>query len=506
MSKSVGMLKKENVLSLNTWTPHVYQKRAVKWLLEHANAGLFLDPGLGKTSITLAAIKLLKTRGVFRGALIIAPLRVCHLVWPEEIKKWSNFSGLRVEILHDKDKEKALFRDADVYLINPEGLDWLFGPLPINSKPGKDAPAEVHRAWLRMWAVHQKELARAAPLTKEILRKTNVLVIDESTKFKNHNSKRFKVLKQFLYKFDFRWILTGTPAPNGYTDLFGQCFVMDEGLSLGRYVTHYRNAYFDQVGFGGFTCRLKKDADKAIHAKLRASVLSLCAEDYLDMPRMIHNVVKVNLPGKARDVYRDMETEMLATIENCEVEAVNAAVASMKCRQIANGAVYQDKRASDKYLNIHDEKINALMDLVEQLSGQPLLLAYEFGHDLERLKKAFPKVPAIGISSSSVDKKIVDAFNAGDVSLLLGHPASMAHGLNLQGACYNVGFFSIFWNFEFTDQFIRRVYRQGQQAKTVFVHTFVARDTVDEVMLKVRASKNKTQRHLITELKKSIKT
>jgi SNF2 family DNA or RNA helicase len=437
-------------------------------LLSQGSVGLFLDPGLGKTSICLASFKILKSKGFAAKLLIIAPLRPCYKVWPDEIKKWKDFSDLSYTILHGKDKQKNLSLDVDIYIINPEGLSWLFDPRTI--KPMFD-----------------------------------VLCVDESSKFKNSTTQRFKLLKPFLSSFIYKWILTGTPVPNGLTDLFGQIYILDQGASLGRYITHYRREFFDQTGYGGYEYIPKPDAFNRVVEKIKPLILQLSAEDHLKMPERINVNIKVDLDAGARAIYKKVEDGFYAEIENRTVVAANAAVAGGKCRQIANGAVYStmDLEMSSKksYVEIHDAKLDALEDLLEELGGKPVLVLYEFDHDRQRLLSRFPDAQVLGSGTSPKHlDEIISGFNAGTIPLLLGHPASMGHGLNLQESCHHVIWFGITWNLEFYDQAIARVYRQGQQATSVFIYHLVASNTLDEKVLKVLTTKDRTQQTLLSAL------
>ena len=309
----------EYAVKAEPWKPHAYQKKAVKWLLEHAGAGLFLDPGLGKTSITLGALSILKKQKVSGISLVIAPLRVCHSVWPAEAEKWTDFNHLRVGVLHGKNKEQVL-EDAiengsyDILCINPEGLEWLFGVTKVRGRNNK-VRVEVDKKRMR-W------LFGPGCITD--------LIVDESTKFKHSSSVRFKILKEALDRFRRRWILTGTPSPNGLLDLFGQIFIVDMGASLGQYITHYRKQFFLPTGFGGYTWRPQPDAEKQIYAKLKKLVLRLDANDYLELPELVPNIIKFDLPEKARDLYDAMEDDMVANVESGTVTALSAASAMIK--------------------------------------------------------------------------------------------------------------------------------------------------------------------------------
>ena len=452
------------------WQPHDYQKKAIQFMVSRACAGLFLDPGLGKTAITYAAFNLLRKLKMVRTMLVIAPLRPAQSTWPAEARKWIGFNGLKVVVLHGPNKDALLKAGADVFIINPEGLAWFTSACKIFP---------------------------------------DVLVVDESTRFKHHNTLRFKLLRAVLPRFKRRYILTGSPAPNGLLDLFGQVFVLDLGESLGRYITHYRMKYFNQVGFGGFTWVPKLGADKEIYKKLAPYVLHMSAEDYLDLPPLLGvlpgtkenpaNIVEVELPAKAMKIYREMERLLIAKLESGEVTAANASVAAGKCRQIANGGVYG--ATTEDRTNIHTAKIEAVQELVEELQGTPALVAYEFQHDLDRLRTAFPDAPVLGGGVTNREFRAVEArWNAGEIPVLLAQPQSVAHGLNLQGTKAHVIWHSLTHNLEFYEQFIDRVHRQGQEHR-VLVHHIVAKGTVDEAIIKAVSKKDRTQQALLTALR-----
>lgn len=463
-SKSTTTLPKPVKPSGVDWKPHKYQKRAVEKLLTNPYFGLFLDPGLGKTSIVLETVKQLYANREIDRVLIIAPLRVCYSVWPSEQKKWNNFKDLEVTILHGKNKEKNLESDAQIFLINPEGLPWLLK--------------------------HKRFPARFS---------SQMLVIDESTKFKAPATMRFKLLRQWLHIFDRRYILTGTPVPNGLLDLFGQVFILDLGFSLGKFITHYRNKYFYPSGFGGYEWKPIPDAEVTIYEKLKPLTIRLDAKDYLELPELIINPIYVDLPETAVALYDEMEEELVVGIKNKDIVAVNAAVASSKCCQIANGGIYDEYQ---KYHFIHDAKTEAVASLIEELGGSPALVAYEYGHDLTRLRKMFGEnVPYIGGGvTPKRSSELEVAWNKGELPILLGQPASMAHGLNLQGAGNHVIWHSITWNLEHYDQLIRRVYRQGNKHKRVFVHLIIAKGTIDEAKISALNAKHRTQKDLFDAL------
>ena len=450
------------------YNPHAYQKKAIKFIIQHACAGLFLDPGLGKTSIMLAAFEVLRMKRLAKRMLVVAPLRPAYAVWPAEATKWHEFTDLKVNVLHGPRKAEKLLEQADVDVINPEGLSWLFAQ-------------NLRRHGSDPWP-------------------WDILVIDESTRFKHADTMRFKKLKPYLPEFNRRYILTGSPAPNGLLDLFGQIYLLDLGSSLGRYITHYRNAHFNATGYGGFTWTLRPGAQEAIYEKLKPLVLRMSAEDYLDLPPLIENTVTVFLPEKARRIYNQMEEQLLAAVKDDLIVAANAAAASGKCRQIANGGIYHEggKEATD----IHEAKLDAVEEIVEALQGKPALVAYEYVHDLDRLRARFGNdVPWIGGGVSPKRfREIEAAWNRGDLPLLFAQPQSVAHGLNLQGTEGTVIWHSLTWDLEQYEQFIRRVWRQGQKHK-VIVHHIVAEKTVDEVIMKTLKKKDRTQQALLGALK-----
>lgn len=425
-------------------------------MIRQGCAGLFLDPGLGKTSISLASFNILKTKGYVKGMLVIAPLRAVYNVWPNEGRKWIEFMDLSVGILHGDDKLETLHKKYDIYVINPEGIAWLVDVLLKK----KEWPFDM-------------------------------LVVDESTKFKDATTQRFKAIKKILAKFKRRYILTGTPTPNGLLDLFGQMYILDMGNSLGSYITHYRNNFFTPSGYLGYSWVPKFDTEQRLSELIAPLVLRMKATDYLELPELTNQIVWVTLPDPVRKKYKELEDEFLIMVGNDVIIAPNAAVAGMKCRQLLNGAIYIN--SSHDYALIHDLKLKALEDLVEELSGQPLLILYEFEHDKERILKKFPKCAQIGGQSMKKDQAVINAFNAGEVPMVIGHPASMGHALNLQGSCAHVCWFGLTWNFEHYDQAIRRVWRQGNEATRVIVYHIAVQDSLDEVVMKTVEEKDATQ-------------
>lgn len=463
---------------------HGYQRLATKFLLMNGAAALLLDPGMGKTVTVLKAWDSLRKAKVGHLMLIVCPLRPAQLVWPYEPAEWEDLKHLRIGLLHGKDKEKIL-ADRDNYdclVINPEGLQWLL--------TGDMRGTTVN---MRRW----KDLG------------FDTLVIDELTKFKHTKGVRFKVLKQVLPTFQRRWGLTGTPAPNGLIDLFGQMYVLDLGNALGRFVTHYRMQYFINPDGQGWKWVLQPGAAERIYERIRPMAMRASAEDHLELPELVPLKIMVELDPKSRKLYDDLEEDLLAKAEEKKVVAANGAAASSKCRQIANGAVYIDDDLASKVqgkkrevLEVHDAKINALKDLIDELNGAPVFVAYEFNHDEARLRKAFPDAVFIADSKTALKAKAIeDAWNNGEISVLFGQPASVGHGLNFQkGSAQHVVWFSMFWDLELYDQFIKRVRRQGNKALRVFVHHIMCKDTVDEVVWFSLKSKTKTQSALLAAL------
>jgi SNF2 family DNA or RNA helicase len=454
------------------FNPHDYQKHGIKFLVSRPSAGLLLDRGLGKTSMMLAAFSLLKKQGMAKSMLVVAPLRPAQLTWPAEQQKWEQFKHLKVVLLHGPDKDLLLMRGADVYVINPEGLPWLFGQ-------------RLPKSWY------------------------DVLCVDESTQFKNPTSVRFRLLRANLPLFGRRYILTGSPTPNGLLDLFGQIYILDLGNSLGQYITHFRSAFFDSMGYGGYSYKPRADAEEKIYAKLKPLCLRMAAKDYLEMPPLVGAawseggplITQVELPPEVMKQYKMMEELMIAQLEEDTITAANAAVASGKCRQIANGGLYlhdEDERTSKM---IHNIKTDAVEEIVDELSGVPALVAYEHDHDRQRLQARFKNAPYIGGGVTVKRfKEIEEEWNKGNIQVLLAQPQSVAYGLNLQGTRAAVIWHSQTWRLDLYEQFISRVWRQGQKDR-VFVHHIAAKDTIDYVILKALQRKDRTQQALFDALK-----
>lgn len=440
------------------WTPRPYMEDAVAFVMQRAGSGLLLDPGLGKTSISLMCVTILKQVGEINKTLVVAPVRVCYATWPAEAQKWEQFRHLRVCNLHpltSGERAKALASDDyDIYLINPESLAKVLAILPDTF---------------------------------------DLLIVDESTKFKDTQTQRFKALRPALLKFKRRMILTGTPVPNGLQDLFGQMFIVDLGKSLGKYVTHFRMEFCDKDP-SGFGWNLRRGAAENIYRRVSDSLMRLDALDHLEMPELIHNRINVELKPGVRRIYDELEDKFLVELEEDTIAAMSPAAKGMKLRQVANGFIYDDGQGTKERETrwLHDGKLDALEELVDEMQGRPLLLAYEFEADRDAIARRFPQY--VDMRSQKDPAKLITAFNAGRIPLLGGHPASMGHGLNLQEACHDIALYGITWNRELYDQFIARVWRQGNPFPFVMVHSIVAAATKDEDVMQALATKGITQK------------
>ena len=446
-------------------------------MITQGAAGLLLDPGLGKTSITLAASKILLDKHIIRGVLVIAPLRPAKLTWPAEVKKWAQFNNLDLVLLHGKDKDKLLAEKHDIYVINPEGLSWLLQPKWDRKTPR----LSVQRMTM-------------------LMQKFDMLVIDESTKFKGYDSQRFKMIKASLQFWRRRYILTGTPSPNGIEDLWAQIYILDGGHALTPFITHFRNTYmYVPPGASEYDRRPFPGAEEKIAAKIDHLVLRLKASDYLQLPELVYNEIKVELPAPMWKHYRELENEFLLKLQEGVVTVANCATLSNKLRQLVSGALYLPDK--EGIAELHTTKIDALVDLVEELSGQPLLVGYDFVFEKDMIAEA---LPATVFLDGRNDQPKIEAFNRGDIQVLAGNPASVGHGLNLQQACAHVAYLSLTWNLENFDQFIKRVLRQGNKALRVMCHMIIAANTVDEHVWKTLQNKNNTQISLLSQLRSSI--
>lgn len=443
-----------------TWQPHGYQERGIEWLTHKISAALFLAPGMGKTSITLASINLLRKEGLAKRVLILAPLTVCVTTWDTEPKKWSQFQGLKIGLAHGPSKQLVLNDSKyDIVIMNYDGLAW------------------------------------AAPLLAKG-HKFDVLVCDEITKLKHTSSKRFKLIKPLLPSFKFKWGLTASPTANGLIDLFGQVFVLDGGTRLGRYITHFRSKYFYQEPWDQYRWFINPEKADLLTSQLTDLAMYMDPKDYLVLPGLLNVTRPVKLKGMP--AYKFLRDEFILKMQDTTITAVNAGVLTNKLRQFTGGALYIEDR---QYEVVGSDKIGALLELVEELNGEPLIVAYEFNHEAERLLKVFPEAKAIrGSTSTKEVQGIVAAWNAGSIPVLLVQPQAGAHGINLQAGGSAICWFSLTYNLENYMQLIARIYRQGQKA-IVRNYLLVAEGTVDEALVKILSDKDATQESVFKALK-----
>lgn len=459
------------------YAPHNYQQTAIDFLSDRlvaqpapCGAGLFLDPGLGKTSITLYVLQLLKSLGEMESALIVAPLRVCRSVWPAEVEKWGFDLSVAQVIGTPTQRRKALASGADVKVINPEGMNWLSNQ----------------------------------PLRSITPRPFDTLVIDESTKFKNWGAKRNKTLRKLLPWFDRRMILTGTPAPNSYADLHAQMFLIDNGESLGVTQSVFRKRYMSRGGFKGRVWSFDTDLEDEVNEAISPLVLRMSCKDYLDMPEKVEHTVPVELPSAIAKEYRRMERELFMQLDNGEeLTASSAGAMYMMCRSIANGGAYVGEKQDRQSLYVHNTKVEAAADIVEELAGKPALIAYQFQHDRDRLlaHKMFKGAPVIagGVKPEETDA-LIRQWNAGDLPVLLCQPQSMSHGLNMQESGNDIIWFGLSDSREEYDQLNARLWRQGVKGGQVRIHRIVAKDTVDEAIIERIGQKGERQEKLLNAL------
>lgn len=443
------------------YNPHNYQQFATDFILEHPISCLMLDMGLGKTVITLTALwqLALDSFDVSR-ILVIAPKRVAADTWPKELTKWEHLKGLDASLVMGTraEREAALRRQTFLYIINRENVSWL---------------VENHR-----WDF-------------------DMVVIDELSSFKSNQAQRFKAMKKVRPLVSRIVGLTGTPAPNSLLDLWPQMYLMDMGQRLGRFIGGFRERFFTPDKRSReiiYSYKPREGAEEAIYSLISDICISMKAVDYLDMPELIMNRVEVSMDSREQKIYDDFQRDMVVNLHGEELDAVNAAVLSGKLLQMANGAVYGENH---KVLRIHDRKLDALEDLVEAANGKPLLVAYWYEHDLQRIKARFKAARCINTT------KDIDDWNAGRIPLALIHPASAGHGLNLQDGGCTIIWFGLTWSLELYQQLNARLWRQGQK-HTVVIHHIVTRGTHDEDVLRALECKDTRQTALIDAVRARI--
>jgi len=437
---------------------HKYQLRAIDHVIKVPKSALFIEMGLGKSISTLTAIdELMNDHFSVNKVLIIAPLRVANTVWHTEAKNWDHVKHLTFSLITGplKSRLTALQRSADIYVINRENVKWLVD--------------KYHNNW--QW---------------------DMVVIDESSSFKSHSSQRFKALKKVLPSISRMVLLTGTPASNGYMDLWSQMYLLDQGERLGRNITAFRQRFFDR-DFMGYNYVLRKSADDKIKELLADKVLSMQGEDYLDLPPYVSTVLGNKLEGKLLKEYNEFEKEMILAITDTDekITAMSAATLTNKLLQFCSGAVYDSERNVHQ---IHDLKIDTLKEIMEENPDDNILIAYNFKHELARLVEAFPEATVL-------DKEgvAVEAWNRGEVKMLLAHPASAGHGLNIQHGGSLIVWFGFTWSLELYQQFNARLYRQGQTSVVRIMH--IAVGEVEHRLMATLAQKDVTQDDLLKSLK-----
>lgn len=436
---------------------HPYQRYAVDFIERHRFCGLFLDMGLGKTVSTLTAVKRMIYSFEVSKVLVIAPKRVAETTWTTEADKWEHLRCLKLSkvIGTEKERAEALGADADVYVINRENVCWLVRYL--NGRMSFD-----------------------------------MLVIDELSSFKSHTAQRFKALKSVRYQFSRIIGLTGTPAPNGYMDLWAELYLLDGGERLGKYITRYREEYFHpliSVGAVVYRYGLNAMSDIVISKKISDICVSMKAGDYLQLPKRIDNTINVILSKDEKRQYDRFEREEILKINGETITAANAAAVTNKLLQYANGAVYDETK---NVHTIHDAKIEALEELVEAASGDPVLVFYSYRHDAARIMERLKKYDPVMLEG----EKDISDWNEGKTKVLITHPASAGHGLNLQAGGHIIVWFGVTWSLELYQQANARLHRQGQ-TKSVMIYHLITKGTMDERVMKAIANKENGQNAMI---------
>lgn len=449
---------------LNRNNLHFYQAYCVEYIKSNNIAAIFLDCGLGKTSITLTAINdLLFDSFEVHKILVIAPLRVATVTWGAEIEKWEHLDLLKYFIVVGTESERlaALATQADIYIINRENVQWLIEKSGI--------PFDF-----------------------------DMVIIDELSSFKNHQSKRFRALLKARPKVKRIIGLTGTPSSNGLMDLWAEFRLLDLGVRLGRFIGQYRSSYFKPDKRNGqviFSYKPLPDAEEAIYSRIADITISMKSTDHLQMPELVSSQYEVQLSDDERIRYDELKRDLILQLPDGDVTAANAASLTGKLCQLANGAIYSDNGDTIKF---HDRKLDALEDLIEAANEKPVLVAYWFKHDLNRIKKRFT-VREIKSSQDIAD------WNAGKIPIAVIHPASAGHGLNLQSGGSTLIWFGLTWSLELYQQTNARLWRQGQSSKTVIILHLITKGTIDEQILKALSEKNLTQQSLIDAVKADLK-
>ncbi len=477
------------------YNPRPYQEKGEAFIFKRFKVAGFVDMGLGKTVMTLSAISKLHAGLMIRGVLVVAPIMVMEETWPDEIKLWDHTRWMKHAIVRGSPISRKITRKGKIIKTKPnqKAIEALAQPVQIHLTNYENFPAICE------WMKKQKALP------------WDMIVFDESSKMKSHSAQRFKKFKHQVGRFKRKVLLTGTPRPNSYLDLWSQIFCLDQGKRLGEFYTWFEDRFFEKNLYT-YETKIRPGAAKQIRGLIKDLVFCLRSEDYLKLPPMVINTVKVKLPPKAMKLYKTFEKDMYVKIKEQDVEALSAAVLSMRCRQLTSGAVYNspiDGAVSrvvgpKKWTAVHDAKLVALEDIIDEAAGEPILIVYEFKHELERLRKRWPKVPYIGGGCDRrVAKKNIRNWNAGKYKMMFVHPASVGHGVNLQHGGRFMVWTSMTWSYELFKQMIKRLHRSGQ-TKPVMVHLLIATDTVDEVVYEVLQKKKKGQNSLMKALRQKV--
>lgn len=449
------------------FNPYKYQQYATNHIIDNPASALFLDMGLGKTVSTLTAIDDLMLLGDINKTLVIAPLRVAEDTWSTEVEKWDHLKHLRISKVLGKEKDRiaALNQEADIYVINRENVEWL-----VNK-------------YFNNWVF-------------------DMLVIDELSSFKSPKAQRFKALKKVRPFFKRVVGLTGTPTPNSLIDLWPQVYLLDGGKRLGKTITSYRQQYFTPGQMNGhivYNYNLKPGADETIHSRISDICISMMAKDYLDLPERIDNKIEISLSDSIKKKYKQLEKDLVIELGENDITAANAAVLTNKLLQMANGAIYSEDKT---VVEIHEEKLKALLEVIEAANGKPVLVFYSFQHDYDRITKFLNKK---GYKPKKLnDSSDIKSWNEGKIDILLLHPASAGHGLNLQYGGSTIVWFGLPWSLELYQQANARLHRQGQKEVVVINH-LVSKGTVDEDVIRSLGNKEINQNVLLEAVKARLK-
>lgn len=440
-----------------------YQRAGVRFIKEKRKCALFVDMGLGKTAISLTAIADLAAEMDIGRALIIGPQRVVKKTWPDEVKNWSHTRKLTHTVIvgTPKKRRKLLQQPTDLHLVTCDSVHWL-----LEEFEGKDFPYDA-------------------------------IFIDESSKFKHHGSRRSKAMRILSKDVRYLVLLTGTPMANGLQDLWAQIYLLDRGARLGHRQKDFYDRWF-RPAFHGEKRRPLKHAQTSILRRIEDICFTLKSEDYLELPKRLDNLIEIDLPPKVMEQYKRFEREFILEMEDgAELEALSASALYQKLLQLANGVVYDAERNETRF---HEEKIEALREVIEEANGDNVFVAYNFKSDVRAIKAAFPEARLLG-----KDTSVIDEWNRGEIPLLLAHPQSAGHGLNLQFGGGTIAWYGLTWNLENYLQFNKRIHRHGQTRKSVIIHHLIARGTIDETVMKAIRNKDSDQNALLDALKEKVR-